>query len=83
MGEISDNERAAWSKKDHAERYRQHAGLLQQLAREQLHELAAQYRVVADHIAIRKMRNARVSRSAAVRSRQNLTSQQNDARIRA
>ena len=73
MGEINDNERAAWSKGDRAERYREHAGRLQQLARERLLELADQYRELADHIASRKTRNTCVSRSAVVRWRQNLT----------
>ena len=57
MGEINDNERAAWSEADHAKRYRERADSLQQLADmeppplacERLLELAGQYRVLADH----------------------------------
>jgi hypothetical protein len=56
---ISESERAAWSSGDRAERYREHARRLQQLAgvetqcrlRERLLELAGQYLELADRVA--------------------------------
>ena len=58
VGENSDSERVAWSNGDRAQRYREHANRLQQLAatetqsllRERLLELARQYLELADRV---------------------------------
>jgi hypothetical protein len=59
LDKISDGERAAWANGDRAERYREHASRLQQLAgmethhgvRERLLEVAGQYLELADRVA--------------------------------